>query len=65
MIPLCVGMLGAAMSGAGPADSARAAGLTRVEVLAELADYQSVGYRVSECQLEIRMPVNAGTTPYP
>jgi hypothetical protein len=42
---LWVGLLGAATLGAG---SAQAAGLTRTEVLAELADYQSVGYRFSE-----------------
>ncbi|RDK01551.1 DUF4148 domain-containing protein [Paraburkholderia lacunae] len=44
-VSLCVGLLGATAVGASPA---RAAGLTRAEVLAELADYKTVGYEFSD-----------------
>jgi hypothetical protein len=43
---LLVGLLGAATLGG--ATSAQASGLTRAEVLAELADYQSVGYQFKD-----------------
>ncbi|MFP3567756.1 DUF4148 domain-containing protein [Paraburkholderia sp. SIMBA_030] len=44
-VSLCVGLLGVTAVGA---SSAQAAGLTRAEVLAELADYQTVGYEFSD-----------------
>ena len=44
-VSLCVGLLGVTAVGA---SSAQAAELTRAEVLAELADYKTVGYEFSD-----------------
>ncbi|MGF6569587.1 hypothetical protein ABH945_001663 [Paraburkholderia sp. GAS333] len=48
-VRLCVSVAGLVALGAGlGVTQAQAAGLTRAQVLAELADYQSVGYQFSD-----------------
>jgi hypothetical protein len=53
---LCVSLAGVVALGGGVGvTQAQAAGLTRAQVLAELADYQSVGYQFSD----VEYPQNA------